>query len=129
MCGQVFGIHQCLCLKLAWTQYISCQSCHNLESLIFIIYFSGATCLLSRRKTTGPASPDKGVHHTLQCHTPPESRPEASLTNVVKKKNKHHSCCSLTWFSPEKAVSLHKGFSVGISLLKTINIIRNLLPL
>lgn len=30
--------------------------------------------------------------------------------------------------SAEEAASLYKGFSVGISLLKTINVIRNLLP-
>lgn len=85
------------------------------------------SCPLPARPAGSPAArppPPGRPRHARRCQPAPPGPHPAALY-----QNKHNSRCFLTRLSPEKAASLYKGFSVGISLLKTINIIRNLLPL
>lgn len=132
MRGQDFGIHQCLRKTLAWSPCISCQSCqqpHRRSSL-------GARLAgyLPAGSTSPPSRPPAGASPSRRDRTGPRPAPPvparpAGTAPALLYQNKHNSRCFLTRLSPEKAASLYKGFSVGISLLKTINIIRNLLPL
>lgn len=119
MRGQDFGIHQCLRETLAWSPCLSCQSCQQPSSPVFIRCCSSPPLLPAG--SAGAAEPPR---HARLCQPAPPGPHPAALY-----QNKHKSRCFLTRLSPEKAASLYKGFSVGISLLKTINIIRILLPL
>lgn len=123
MRGQDFGIHQCLRETLAWSPCISCQSCQQPGSPVFIRGSSLALLPAGSAAAAEPSRAEPPRHARLRQPAPPGPHPAALY------QNKHKSRCFLTRLSPEKAASLYKGFSVGISLLKTINIIRILLPL
>lgn len=137
-----FGIHQCLRQKLAWSPCISCQSCQQPSSSVFIRCSSLLlpTCLPAGSPAAAEPPPPRPPvparlpphpgPHPAGAHPPsPPPPPPPGPHPAALYQNKHNSRCFLTRLSPEKAASLYKGFSVGISLLKTINIIRNLLPL